>query len=95
MWSRKKSELLAKYKVEEEQLAPHTGTRSHYREIAGILQIMQRIKGGKEVVNSILADWRETYRRRPAMWDEFSKKKGRLITCFFVLVRILNEIQYH
>ena len=79
MWSRKSSELLAKYKVEVEQLAPHTGTRSHYRshyrEIAGILQIMQRIKGGKEVVNSILADWRETYRRRPAMWDEFSKKK--------------------
>ena len=62
MWSRKSSELLAKYKVEVEQLAPHTGTRSHYREIAGILQIMQRIKGGKEVVNSILADWRETYR---------------------------------
>lgn len=68
-------ELLQKYKTEVEKIAARTGTRSHYREIAGILQTMQRIKGGKGVVKIILADWHEVYRRRPAMWDEFSRKK--------------------
>ena len=67
-------ELLKKYKTEVEKIAARTGTRSHYREIAGILQTMQRIKGGKEVVKTILAGWREAYRRRTAMWDEFRKK---------------------
>ena len=68
-------ELLKKYETEAEKLAARSGTRGHYREIAGVLQTMQRIKGGKEVVKTILDDWREVYRRRTAMWDEFSKKK--------------------
>ena len=40
-----------------------------------ISETMQRIKGGKEVVKTILACWREAYKRRTAMWDEFSRKK--------------------
>lgn len=68
-------ELLKKYATEAEKLAARSGTRGHYREIAGVLQTMQRIKGGKEVVKTILDDWREAYRRRTAMWDEFSRKK--------------------
>ena len=68
-------ELLQKYKTEVEKIAARTGTRGHYREIADILLTMQRIKGGKESVKAILAGWHEVYRRRPAMWDEFSRKK--------------------
>ena len=68
-------ELLQKCKTEVEKIAARTGTRSHYREIADILLTMQRIKGGKEVVKLLIADWHEVYKRRPAMWDEFSRKK--------------------
>lgn len=66
-------QILKKYRTEVEQMAEHTSDRSHYKQVVFVLRSMQKITGGKALVNEIVLHWRKAYRNRPAMMDELSR----------------------
>lgn len=66
-------QILQKYKYEVNRMALHTGDRKKYQQLVGILRRMKKIKGGTQIVEEIAAEWKVTYRNRPAMMDELSK----------------------
>ncbi|MDO4691248.1 MAG: SWIM zinc finger family protein [Porphyromonadaceae bacterium] len=49
--------------------------RKGYQLVAKLLSYMARLSGGREVVASILSEFRIKYRRRPAMLDELKRVK--------------------
>jgi len=59
-------------KVARTAAAP-ASDRSGYQAIVSILKRMLRYPNGQETVESMLAEWREKYKNRPAMQDELRK----------------------
>lgn len=53
--------------------AKFTGGRAHYKKIVKLLRKLKRYPGGKEAVRTIVDDFREEYRNRPAMMDELDR----------------------
>ena len=70
-------ELLSAYVKVVKNLASHSGTRKHYRNIAGILKDMKKIDGGAETVADILEEWQVVYKRRSAMLEELEFLKNQ------------------
>lgn len=66
-------QLLQKYKDELSQMVSWAKDRRKYRELAGLLCGMQKIKGGAKAAEAIAAEWRVQYRNRPALLDELGK----------------------
>jgi len=66
-------EVLQKYRDEVERMASRTSNRSCYKELVEILQSMQKIAGGKEIVAEIASHWRMAYSNRRAMMEELSR----------------------
>ena len=44
--------------------------RDNYKKVASVLKEMKTYKGGKELVETLLADFRQKYAKRPAMMQE-------------------------
>ena len=66
-------QILSKYQGEVYKMASCTGNRKHYADLVALLRRMKRIKGGSEIVETIVEEWKIKYRNRPAMMDELSK----------------------
>lgn len=66
-------QILSKYQGEVNKMASCTGNRKHYADLVALLRRMRRIKGGSEIVETIVEEWKIKYRNRPAMMDELSK----------------------
>ena len=66
-------QILSKYQGEVNKMASCTGNRKHYADLVAFLRRMKRIKGGSEIVETIVEEWKIKYRNRPAMMDELSK----------------------
>lgn len=63
-------EILKRYEGVVRKMASYTSDRSTYQEIADLLKRMQRYSGGKELVQTLIVEFRCAYRRRPAMMQE-------------------------
>lgn len=63
-------EILKRYEGVVRKKAAYTSDRSTYQEIAGLLKKMQGYPNGKELVQTLIAEFRVAYRRRPAMMRE-------------------------
>lgn len=66
-------ELLELYEAEVRRLARFSGDRKHYRAIVRMMRKMRQYDGGVEAVCRIADDFREKYRRRPAMMEELDR----------------------
>lgn len=66
-------QILSKYQGEVNKMASCTGNRKHYADLVALLRRMKRIKGGSEIVETIVEEWKIKYRNRPVMMDELSK----------------------
>lgn len=66
-------QILSKYQGEVNKMASCTGNRKHYADLVALLRRMKRIKGGSEIVETIVEEWKIKYRNRSAMMDELSK----------------------
>ena len=66
-------EILKKYRDEVESMARHASNRSRYKELVAILRTMQKIAGGKEIVDEIVSRWKTAYRNRSAMMEELRR----------------------
>jgi hypothetical protein len=64
------AEIVKLYEQVCENFAARANDRSNYHELASMLKHVQKLEGGKPVVTKLLAIFRETYKRRPAMMDE-------------------------
>ena len=62
-------QILSKYQGEVNKMASCTGNRKHYADLVALLRRMKRIKGGSEIVETIVEEWKIKYRNRPAMMD--------------------------
>ena len=60
-------EILKRYEGFVRKKSAYTSDRSTYQEIAGLLKKMQGYPSGKELVQTLIAEFRVAYRRRPAM----------------------------
>jgi hypothetical protein len=49
--------------------------RNHYEQVSSILKMMQKIVGGQEVVNRMIANYRLLYKNRRAMMEILNKLK--------------------
>lgn len=63
-------EVLQKYQNELNEMAKCASDRKRYKEFAALLRKMKKIKGGTKVVENIVNNWRNIYKRRPAMMEE-------------------------
>ena len=63
-------EILKRYELIVRNKAADVSSRAVYQEIAGLLKRMQRYPGGKALVQTLIAEFRTAYRRRPAMIQE-------------------------
>ena len=54
-------------------MASFTSDRKRYQQLVAILRRMNKIKGGIEIVDDIVKEWRIKYKNRPAMMDELSR----------------------
>ncbi len=63
-------ELLDAYLRVVKNLVSKSGTRKHYRNIAGLLKEMKSIEGGSGLVDDLVDDWKIRYKRRTAMLEE-------------------------
>lgn len=66
-------QILDKYQYEINRLAVPVSSRSNYAYLVSILRRMEKLKGGKKVVEKIAGEWRIKYKNRPAMMDELGK----------------------
>lgn len=66
-------QILSKYQDEVNKMASCTGNRKHYADLVALLRGMKQIKGGSEIMETIVEEWKIKYRNRPAMMDELSK----------------------
>ena len=66
-------QVLDKYQRELNAMASFAGDRKRYAQMVALLRKMRKIKGGDAVVEFIVTDWKERYKKRPAMMDELGK----------------------
>ena len=66
-------QILEKYKDEVNKMVMHTSDRKHYAHLVSLLRKMQQMKGGRELVEQIVSEWKLKYKNRPAMMDELRK----------------------
>lgn len=66
-------ELLNAYAAQLNRMATLAGGRKEYQYWVRVLQHMKKIKGGKDLVDRIVADWKVRYKNRRAMLDEMKR----------------------
>lgn len=62
-------QILAVYSEKIQVYAEKNMGRQHYQYVASILKEMLKFKGGKEVVDTLVKNFRTQYKRRPAMME--------------------------
>ena len=62
--------ILEFYRSKIEIYAENNIGRDHYKTVVSVLKEMQTYRGGKKMVEILLADFKQKYARRPAMMDE-------------------------
>lgn len=65
--------VLKKYESELNNMARLSSDRKRYKQYVALLRKMKNIKGGTKVVERMVSEWRNLYKRRPAMMDELSR----------------------
>jgi len=65
--------ILKRYEEVVRKKAAYTSDRGVYQEIADFLKRMKRYPGGKDMVQTLIAEFRSAYRRRPAMMQELNR----------------------
>ncbi|MBM7024067.1 hypothetical protein [Treponema sp. Marseille-Q4523] len=65
--------ILKRYEEVVREKAAYTSDRGVYQEIADLLKRMKRYPGGKDLVQTLMAEFRIAYRRRPAMMQELNR----------------------
>ena len=65
--------ILKRYEEVVRKKAAYTSDRSVYQEIADLLKRMQCYPGGEDLVQTLIAEFRSAYRRRPAMMQELDR----------------------
>ena len=65
--------LLAAFSIDIRDYAERNMGRDHYMRIAEMLHFMKRFKGGETIVGDLVKEFRERYKRRPAMMDELRR----------------------
>lgn len=65
--------LLATFSIDIRDYAERNIGRNHYVRIAEMLHFMKRFKGGETIVGDLVKEFRERYKRRPAMMDELRR----------------------
>ena len=63
-------EVLNAYAAQLNRMATVASGRKEYQYWVRVLRHMKKIKGGKELVDQIVSDWRARYKNRRAMMDE-------------------------
>ena len=81
-------QILSKYQGEVNKMASCTGNRKHYADLVALLRRMKRIKGGSEIVETIVEEWKIKYRNRPAMMNLANYKRMRLRKIPLILCRL-------
>ncbi len=71
--------VLNKYANEINKMALHTGNPKHYAGLVSLLRRMQKMNGGKKLVDEIVTEWKVKYRKRPAMLAVSYKRLWRLL----------------
>ncbi len=66
-------QILEKYTYELNGMAVQANNRKQYKNLVAILRKMRKFDDGKQCVEQIVADWRMTYKKRPAMMEELNK----------------------
>ncbi len=66
-------QILEKYTYELNKMAAQANDRKQYRKLVAMLRKMKKLDNGQKRVEQIVADWRMTYKNRPAMMDELNK----------------------
>ena len=67
------SSLLAVFVIDIRDYAERNMGRNYYVRVAEMLHFMKRFKGGETVVSELLTEFRDKYKRRPAMMDELRR----------------------
>ena len=67
------SSLLAIFVIDIRDYAERNMGRNYYMRVAEMLHFMKRFKGGETVVKELLSEFRDKYKRRPAMMDELRR----------------------
>jgi len=67
------SEMLELYRPMIIHEASRANSRPHYRQVANRLRDLLKIKGGRDIVITLLKRFRAEYVKRPAMMDELSR----------------------
>lgn len=65
-------EVLHMYEKELESMVEYAGDRKKYGRIANMLRTMKKIEGGDMIVERIIDEWREKYKKRRALLEEIS-----------------------
>lgn len=65
--------VLQRYERAVSSMAPNARTRPAYSDMANIVRRMRRVKGGPEIVDRLLAEWRQKYPNRRVMHEELRK----------------------
>ena len=65
--------ILKRYEEVVREKAAYTSDRGVYQEIADLLKRMKRYPGGEDLVQTLIAEFRSAYRRRPAMMQELNR----------------------
>lgn len=65
--------LLAAFSIDIRDYAERNMGRDHYVRVAEMLHFMKRFKGGETIVGELVKEFREKYKRRPAMMDELRR----------------------
>jgi len=66
-------QILKKYMDEVNHMAAFSSDRKRYKQIVSVLRRMKKIKGGSELVQGIVTEWKYKYKNRPAMMDELRR----------------------
>ena len=66
-------QILEKYKDELNKMSVISSDRKQYSYMVSVMREMKKISGGTKVVEQIVEEWTNKYRKRPAMMDELNK----------------------
>jgi len=68
-------DILKMYTVVCQKFAEQSNSRSNYQELATMMKYVQKFDGGRPIVAQLLINFKNIYKRRPAMVDELAKVK--------------------
>ena len=65
--------MLAAFSIDIREYAERNIGRDYYVRVAEMLHFIKRFKEGETIVGDLVQEFREKYKRRPAMMDELRR----------------------